>query len=195
MNEYEEIMCFFINGYIETTTFEEWIYTDENMSEYADKLYNELISFNYRDKNAIVSLKNSLRRYLMDKCNINCDSISEAYVEKRAIDEYRRNTTKNVYIKLFEYFNKPREKEIVLAVSTINSSNELQVLLKEKLGFPEFYGMNWDAFWDAITGLVEMPERLTIIGWNELQKKLPRDAELMKKLLSDLNSKHSKLGL
>ena len=44
----------------------------------------------------------------------------------------------------------------------------------KELNFPEFYGMNWDAFWDTITGLVELPERVTIKGWNNLAAVLPK---------------------
>lgn len=38
-----------------------------------------------------------------------------------------------------------------------DSINSFHSLMKEKLKFPEYYGMNWDAFWDSITGLVKMP--------------------------------------
>ncbi|WP_248733733.1 barstar family protein [Neobacillus rhizosphaerae] len=72
-------------------------------------------------------------------------------------------------------------------VSNIKKSKELHLLLKEKLEFPDFYGENWDAFWDAITGLVELPDKLEFIGWAKLQKKLPRDATIMKKCLVDYN--------
>ncbi|MER6991322.1 barstar family protein [Saccharopolyspora hirsuta] len=43
--------------------------------------------------------------------------------------------------------------------------------------------MNWDAFWDAITGLVELPDEITFIGWDSLEEKLPRDAEIMRRVL------------
>ena len=46
--------------------------------------------------------------------------------------------------------------------SAITTKDELQKLLMNKLNFPEFYGMNRDAFWDSITGLVEMPEKIEI---------------------------------
>ncbi len=76
---------------------------------------------------------------------------------------------------------------ITIDVSNVKKAKELHLLLKEKLEFPDFYGENWDAFWDAITGLVELPDKLEFIGWANLQKKLPRDATLMKKCLIDYN--------
>ncbi|MFE9574497.1 barstar family protein [Streptomyces sp. NPDC006692] len=30
--------------------------------------------------------------------------------------------------------------------------------LEREFDFPYFYGRNWDAFWDAVTGLVEIPD-------------------------------------
>ncbi len=73
--------------------------------------------------------------------------------------------------------------EIVIDVSNIETSLQLHRLLKEKLGFPDFYGNNWDAFWDAITGLVMMPDKLTFVGLSNLEKKLPWDSDIMKKML------------
>lgn len=70
-------------------------------------------------------------------------------------------------------------------ISNIKNEKDFHLLLKEKLEFPDFYGENWDAFWDAITGLVELPDKLEFIGWTTLQKKLPRDAAIMKKCLED----------
>ncbi|WP_128103483.1 barstar family protein [Paenibacillus sp. DCT19] len=56
--------------------------------------------------------------------------------------------------------------------------------------FPEFYGMNWDAFWDAIAGLVDMPQKLILVGWESVEDHIPQDAARMKELLNRLNEKH-----
>jgi RNAse (barnase) inhibitor barstar len=62
---------------------------------------------------------------------------------------------------------------------------QLHAQLQEKLQFPAFYGKNWDAFWDAITGLVELPERIRLLGWASFEARFPRDASIMQKCLSD----------
>jgi RNAse (barnase) inhibitor barstar len=64
--------------------------------------------------------------------------------------------------------------------------------LQEALGFPEWYGCNWDAFWDAITGSVELPQTLKLVGWSSLQKRLPRDAEQLQRALSDMLHEYPK---
>jgi hypothetical protein len=47
----------------------------------------------------------------------------------------------------------------------------------------------WDAFWDSITGLVEMPEQLQLIGWGRFAERFPRDANIMKGCLNGMSNK------
>lgn len=82
-------------------------------------------------------------------------------------------------------------KEIAyLDVGNIQDSNALHSLLKTELEFPDFYGMNWDAFWDAITGLVELPETLCFEGWESLKTVLPEDTQILSNLLIKFNEEH-----
>ncbi len=85
-----------------------------------------------------------------------------------------------------------RIKLIEVNLAAVESAAALHALLSESLGFPGWYGCNWDAFWDAITGLVEMPETLQLNGWRELETKLPRDAKLMKSCLDEMTTKYPK---
>jgi ribonuclease inhibitor len=86
--------------------------------------------------------------------------------------------------------SRPLIVEVELA--NINSSLELHDLLMLKLNFPSWYGCNWDAFWDAITGLVEMPEKLILKDWSSFLAKYPRDATLMKECLENMVKKFPK---
>jgi len=45
-------------------------------------------------------------------------------------------------------------------LSAVITSAELHEILEHALEFPALYGRNWNAFWDAITGLVPMPLQL-----------------------------------
>ena len=75
-------------------------------------------------------------------------------------------------------------------LSGIKSKEDLHAHLQEVLGFPSWYGWNWDAFWDAITGLVEMPEQLIIRGWPEFQASLPADAAQLAQCLSEMSAEY-----
>ncbi|MFE1923893.1 barstar family protein [Streptomyces asoensis] len=65
---------------------------------------------------------------------------------------------------------------VTLDVGGTADERMLHLLLKRELRFPDFYGMNWDAFWDAITGLVEIPDHLRFLGWDHLVDVVPRGA-------------------
>ena len=80
------------------------------------------------------------------------------------------------------------KKSITIQLDEIKSENDLQIILMKKLGFPDFYGKNWDAFWDAITGLVEMPDELIFKDWDNFSTMLPKEAEILKKLFDNYNS-------
>jgi len=81
------------------------------------------------------------------------------------------------------------DKEIIVTidVSSIQSNKELHNILKDKLKFPEGYDANWDAFWETITGSVELPKQILFIGWTELEKKLPEDSKIIKDYLLEHN--------
>ncbi|MCB5164962.1 barstar family protein [Streptomyces bambusae] len=73
--------------------------------------------------------------------------------------------------------------ELVIDVGAVRSERDLHGVLKRELRFPSFYGMNWDAFRDAVTGLVPMPERLRFVGWAELELHVPQAATMLREQL------------
>ena len=74
--------------------------------------------------------------------------------------------------------------EVQIDLRTVASSQELHLLLMAELSFPTWYGRNWDAFWDAITGLVQMPRRVRFTGWVDFEQRLPREAAHLRECLS-----------
>lgn len=79
---------------------------------------------------------------------------------------------------------------VTFDLTEIASVRDLHLLMARTLHFPDWYGPNWDAFWDVIIGLVEMPERLQLIGWDSFETRFPRDAWIMKKCLTDLAAEY-----
>ncbi|KOO43030.1 barstar family protein [Priestia koreensis] len=82
--------------------------------------------------------------------------------------------------------NEGKQDTLMLDVSVVQNSTELYRLLKEYLELPCFYGMNWD----AITGLIELPETLIFRGWRNIEEKLPRDSHIFINLLNDFNEQY-----
>jgi ribonuclease inhibitor len=68
---------------------------------------------------------------------------------------------------------------VTIDVSGVQTTDELHALRARALEFPDFYGRNWSAFWDAITGLVELPKEIVIVGLGELRARLPEDHECL----------------
>ena len=77
-----------------------------------------------------------------------------------------------------------RQALVTIDLSDINSPRQLHAALASALGFPSFYGMNWDAFWDAITGLVETPQQLELRGWQDFATRLPAEAAMLQRILA-----------
>lgn len=48
---------------------------------------------------------------------------------------------------------------------------------------PDWYGMNWDAFWDGITGLIRLPDTLVFEGWHLYKARCPEDARVLERLM------------
>ena len=83
---------------------------------------------------------------------------------------------------------------ITLAVSDATSAQSPHEKLAAALGFPDYYGKNWDAFWDCIRDpdQATMPQRLVIQGFGVLRERLPREADLLRSRL--LDHQRGKLG-
>ncbi|KES08888.1 ribonuclease inhibitor [Streptomyces toyocaensis] len=71
---------------------------------------------------------------------------------------------------------------LVIDLTEVRNAEELHRLLQRELRFPDFYGRNWDALWDAITGLVDLPHGLTFTGWAAFSATLPAEAHTLREL-------------
>lgn len=84
----------------------------------------------------------------------------------------------------------PRTHEgLEIDVGTVETTRALHILLRERLDFPEFYGHNWSAFWDAINGLIEIPTHIKFLNWDKLEQRLNFDARMLRQCLTDLSAK------
>ncbi|WP_028865068.1 barstar family protein [Psychromonas aquimarina] len=69
---------------------------------------------------------------------------------------------------------------------SIESNEQLHKHLSSSLLFPDFYGMNWDAFWDCITDLIVLPETIEFLNSQSLKAKLPESYTQLKECFTDL---------
>lgn len=106
-----------------------------------------------------------------------------------SISWYKKNIIELASHELSELLN-PELKTIDLGL-IVNNKN-LHETFADRLQFPDFYGNNWDSFWDAITGLVEMPKTLILKNWGTFSDTLPKDADMLKSIVQDYNKERTK---
>ena len=79
----------------------------------------------------------------------------------------------------------------VIDLGEIVSIKDLHDTFSEKLYFPEYYGNNWDAFWDSINGIVEMPKNLTLTNWDKFEKAFKKDSKILNEIIDDYNNQNT----
>lgn len=60
---------------------------------------------------------------------------------------------------------------------------EIHFIIRNELDFPDYYGGNWDAFWDCLTDMYGRPVHIEIIGMEVLEQKFEDDARILKETL------------
>lgn len=76
------------------------------------------------------------------------------------------------------------KKTATLDLTDCKYLGEMHQRIKKSLNFPNYYGENWDAFWDCINADCDV-DFITVIGINTLSKELKKEAEIMISLLED----------
>ncbi len=84
-----------------------------------------------------------------------------------------------------------RSKLVTIDFSNVKTISELHLEFKNVLDFPEFYGMNTDAFWDCISGMIELPYVLELKGWENIETNFPNDAKNLRDCFKRFNCEFS----
>jgi len=104
------------------------------------------------------------------------------------VEWYQKRILEDINQELNELLN-PELK--VIDLGEIVNIKHLHDTFAERLYFPEFYGNNWDAFWDSISGIVEMPKNLTLINWEKFEKTFKKDSKILKEIIENYNKQNS----
>ncbi len=95
---------------------------------------------------------------------------------------YKENLKQNAF--------KPiKENPIILDFTGCRYLGEIHLELKEKFGFPEYYGENWDALWDCMQGLFCQRGnfKVNIYGFSTLSDDLRDYCKTMFKIFGDVH--------
>ena len=69
--------------------------------------------------------------------------------------------------------------------TNVQSYLELHFIIREALDWPDYYGCNWDAFWDCLTNMVGRPVHIEIIGIDVIERKFDNAARTMIETLKE----------
>lgn len=74
---------------------------------------------------------------------------------------------------------------MTIDLTGIDTKAAFHMLMKRELGFPEWYGVSWDAFWDAIIAVVEMPDTVVLQHWQTFAQACPKDMQILHQIIAD----------
>ena len=77
---------------------------------------------------------------------------------------------------------------MTIDLTDIDTKTAFHLKLKSELGFPDWYGVgwvSWDAFWDAIIAVVEMPDTVVLQNWQTFAHTCPKDMAILRQVIAD----------
>ena len=67
----------------------------------------------------------------------------------------------------------------------VKSYLEMHFIIREALDWPDYYGCNWDAFWDCLTDMIGLTVHIRIFGLDVIERAFPGEAEIMVDILRE----------
>ncbi len=87
-----------------------------------------------------------------------------------------------------------KEKKVVtLDLTNCRFLGEIHLRIKKAFDFPDFYGENWDAFWDLLWSECDA-NKIVVIGEKTVSKELIPSVEMVNKILQELKEDRKKYG-
>ena len=88
-------------------------------------------------------------------------------------------------------------ERLEIDVAFASTPKSLHEIFASVLGFPGYYGMNWDAFDECIKDSEQstMPKELVIKNVLLLSEKMPREAKLLRECLNSLKDERPEIKI
>ena len=85
------------------------------------------------------------------------------------------------------------KKTVTLDLTGCQYLGELHQRIKKAFAFPDFYGENWDAFWDLLRSECDA-NKIIVVGETTVAEELAPSVEMIKKIVNDLKEDRMKYG-
>lgn len=80
------------------------------------------------------------------------------------------------------------DKIYVVDFSEVTEITDIHNVLAKAFAFPDYYGKNWDAFWDCLTDIAEEGIRIDVYGFRVLEDKFSVAASEFAKIMEDFEN-------
>lgn len=80
------------------------------------------------------------------------------------------------------------KEKYILDFTNVKKWIDIHAILEKEFDFPDYYGANWDAFWDCIVDLLLSNKELNveIIGLDKIYSEQKRNVDMLIEQLKDL---------
>lgn len=79
-----------------------------------------------------------------------------------------------------------RYKEIyTVDFTNVEHYPEMHSVIRRAMDWPDYYGCNWDAFWDCLTNMLGRPIHIEIIGLDVIERRFGDAAMKMIEILKE----------
>ena len=85
------------------------------------------------------------------------------------------------------------KKTVTLDLTGCQSLGEIHQRIKKTFDFPDFYGQNWDAFWDLLRTECDA-NKIEVLGENTVSKELEPSIEMINEILQELKEDRAEYG-
>ena len=86
-----------------------------------------------------------------------------------------------------------KEKIVTLDLTGCKYLGEIHQRIKKAFDFPDFYGENWDAFWDLLRSECDA-DKVAVVGGDSVSKELSTSVQTMKGILEEFQELCDKDG-
>lgn len=114
----------------------------------------------------------------------NCLQLNEEYV---SFKDFEGNSHEVDWSGKQRKYEKFVPRVVTVDLKGVKTPMQFQLVIKQMLCMPDFYGMNWEAYWDSVTGLITLPDELILNGWHIYKSIQKEDAELFEKIMKEYN--------
>ena len=79
------------------------------------------------------------------------------------------------------------KENYILDFTNVKTWIDIHAIIEKEFDFPDYYGANWDAFWDCITDFIDSRGLdLEIIGLDKIYSEFKEDIDIFIKILKRL---------